>query len=92
MKIITIKHKGQDIEVRELTVAQLDQILSETGEMSIIDRVFNPDLVNERMLELCTGLGIFELRSCPPSDLRPLVDAVKEVNPDFLAGIRSLAR
>jgi hypothetical protein len=91
MNIVTVKLKGEDVEIKELTMQQLDVVLSRAGNMTTIDRTFNPDLVTEQMLELCSGLSIEELRSSTGSDLRPLVDAVKEVHPDFLAGIKSLS-
>lgn len=90
MNVKTVKFKGQDVQVHELTVAQLDQVLGSSGELSMIDRIFNPDMVNEQMLTLATGLPTEDLRGSLPSDLRPLVDAVKEVNPDFLSGLGSL--
>lgn len=91
MKVATVKFKGNDIEVRELTVSQLDEVMGAVGELTMIDRVFNPDMVTEKMLTLSTGLPTEELRSCTPSDLRTVVDSFKEVNPDFLAGMRSLS-
>lgn len=91
MNCTTIKHQGRDIEVKELTVEQLDAVLSAAKQpLTVIDRIFNADMVSEHMLSLCTGLDIAALRSTRPSELRPLVDAVKEVNPDFLSGMRSL--
>jgi hypothetical protein len=92
MNVTTIKFKGKDLKVHELTVAQLDDLLGSTEPLSMIDRIFNPDMVSEQMLVLSTGLPVGELRSCQPSALRPLVEAVKEVNPDFLSGLRSLTR
>jgi len=85
-----LSFKGKDIEVRELTVLQLDTVLGSNGDMTMIDRVFNPDMVTSLMLEMSTGVSTEDMRSCSPSDLRPLVDAVKEVNKDFLAGMKSL--
>lgn len=52
----TITLRGQNIDVRELTVAEIDQVLSDRAELTIIDRVFNPDMVNERMLIQATGM------------------------------------
>lgn len=46
------KFKGQDISVRELTVTELDDILANAGEMSMIDRIFDADLVTESMLSV----------------------------------------
>ena len=86
----TITLRGQNIDVRELTVAEIDQVLSDRAELTIIDRVFNPDMVNERMLIQATGLDEEALRQYRPSELRPLVEAVKAENADFLAGVRSL--
>jgi hypothetical protein len=92
MNVTTIKFKGNDLKVHELTVAQLDDILGNDDPLSMIDRIFNPDMVSEQMIVLTTGLPLGELRSCQPSALRPLVEAIKEVNPDFLSGLRSLTR
>lgn len=82
-----VTYKGVDIEVRELTVEQLETILADAAAPTIIDRLFDADLVTERMLMLCTGLDAEELRRGLPSELRPLVEAVKEVNPDFLSAL-----
>lgn len=81
------KFKGQDISVRELTVAELDDILANAGEMSMIDRIFDADMVTENMLSVTTGIALEELRSVAASDLRPLVEIVKEAHPDFLAAM-----
>ncbi len=85
-----VKFKGGDVEVRELTVEQIDQVMGNKSPLTAIDRIFNPDMVSETMLQLSTGLSSEELRSSSPSGLRPLVEAVKEVNSDFLAGLKSL--
>lgn len=81
------KFKGEDVQVRELTVAELDDILANTGEMSMIDRLFDADLVTERMLSVTTGIPAEDLRSVSASDLRPLVEVVKEAHPDFLSAM-----
>ncbi|MDD2467370.1 MAG: hypothetical protein PHI97_25580 [Desulfobulbus sp.] len=90
MNISTVKFKGNDIDVRELTVSQLDEVMGDIDKLTMIDRVFNPDMVTEKMLALSTGLPTDELRSSTPSDLRVIVETFKDVNTDFLAGVRSL--
>lgn len=93
IKTTTTKLHGETIEVRELTVSALDQIIAESsspGPLSTIDRIFNPDMVTESMLAASTGLSAEALHKCTPSDLRQVVDAFKEVNSDFLSGMKSL--
>jgi hypothetical protein len=90
----TIAFKGSDIEAKELTVAQLDDIITEmeNKSMSVIDRVFNREMVSESMLIHSTGLSAETLRSVAPSELRPLVEAFSRVNADFLSGAASLVK
>ena len=85
----TVKFKGQDIQVRELTVAELDAILAD-DEATIMDRIFDGSLISEAMVRVCTGIEAGELRASYPSELAVLVEAVKEVNPDFLSGMTNL--
>ena len=86
----TIQFLGKKVKVSELTVGQLDAILRETGQPSSIDRIFNRELITESMLQESSGLTADELRSVAPSDLRPLVDAFKKANADFLSGMASI--
>jgi len=88
---IIVKFKGMDITVREFTAADYEKLLPAAGgKISFIDICFNGDMVDERMLQVATGLDAADLHSTTPSRLRPLVEAVKEANPDFFTGLRSL--
>ena len=86
----TVTFLGKKVKVNELTVGQLDDILGETEFKSSIDRIFNRDMVTESMLVAATGLSQEDLRSVAPSELRPLVEAFKVANSDFLAGMASI--
>ena len=89
MRTTTVKFKGHDTVVRELTVAELDTILAD-DEVTTFDRVFDGSMVTEAMVRLCTGFAADELHASHPSDLLILVEAVKEVNPDFLSGMANI--
>ena len=89
MRTANVKFKGQDTVVRELTVDELDSILAD-DEVTTFDRVFDGSLITEAMVRICTGLDAKELRCSHPSDLLVLIDAVKEVNPDFLSGMANI--
>jgi hypothetical protein len=86
----TIDFLGKAVKVNELTVGQLDDILGDTGPASSIDRIFNREMVTESMLLKATGLAPEALRKVAPSELRPLVEAFKRANADFLAGMASI--
>lgn len=49
------------------------------------NRVFDREMVSLKMVELATGLSAGKITAERPSDLRVLVDAVREANPDFFA-------
>lgn len=89
MRTVNVKFKGQDTVVRELTVDELDCILAD-DEVTTFDRVFDGSMITEAMVRICSGLDAKELRSSHPSDLLVLIDAVKEVNPDFLSGMANI--
>jgi hypothetical protein len=86
----TITFLGKKVKVSELTVGQLDAILGENGPASSIDRIFNREMITESMLVASTGLPPEDLRSVAPSELRPLVEAFKLANADFLSGMASI--
>lgn len=90
--IKTIKFKGQDVDVKEFCANDIEEVIRDKGELTFIDIAFNPEMVTEKMLAIGTGLAVAELRATPPSDLRPLVEAIKEVNADFFSGVRSLGK
>lgn len=88
MKSITVKYKGEEIQVREITLEELRDALS-GGPMTILEQVFDGEMINQKMLEVATGLSEKDLYGYP-SEIRPLVEACKEVNPDFLSGMASI--
>lgn len=89
----TVTFKGRDLQVDELTVAQLESAMQRAGEdsaggqVSAIDNCFISDFVTEYMLELATGLDAAELRTVRPSELVPLVTAFRAENAVFLQGL-----
>jgi len=89
MNCVTVKHKGLDLVVRELTVGELEAVLAD-DEVTTFDRVFDGSMVTENMVRICTGLGASEVQQTHPSELRPVVEAIKEVNTDFLSGMASI--
>ena len=86
----TVKFKGQDIEIKELTCDQLDDALDQDAKPSKIDIAFDAEMVSQKMLEVSTGITGSELRQTAISDLRPLVEAIKTVNSDFFTGLRAI--
>lgn len=92
MKATRVKFKGADVTVSELTVTQLESAVESSKSFTMIDRIFDSEVVTQSMLEQATGLSGDELRSSYPSEIRLLVDGFKEVNPDFLSGMAAVEK
>lgn len=91
MNTAVVKFKGKDITVTEATVKDVETILQDTS-VTTFDTIFDGEVVTQKMVELTTGLSVSEIEASRPSDLRPVVEAVKEVNKDFLAGAQSILK
>lgn len=85
----SIQFNDKELVVKELTCAELDHLLSENRQMTIVDRLFDEEVVTESMITTATGLTHDDLVKFGPSKLRPLIDAVKEINSDFFRMARA---
>ncbi len=75
---------GREVTVKELTVTQLDSLLGqEDYEATMLDRILEKDMLTGDLLHTATGISVQDLSGMAPSAMRPLVEAFKEVNPDF---------
>ena len=100
MPDVHVKFLGEAVTAREFVMDDLELIYQDNYEQQRalatappdapppirwFDRIFDADMVTRKMVELSTGLSPEALQQARPSDLRPLVDAVKEANPDFFS-------
>ena len=89
----TIDAAGEEVIVRELTVSHLDYLLSvEDYEATMLDRLLEGEMLTGPLLEAASGIKVAVLAEMTPSELRPLVEAFKEVNPDFFEMARREVR
>jgi hypothetical protein len=86
----TVKFLGKNVAIAELSAEQLDGIIDGEEGLSKIDIAFDADMVSQKMIAVSTGISAEELRRVPISELRPLVDAIREVNKDFFLGLAKL--
>jgi hypothetical protein len=81
-KVKTIKIDDKEITLKELRVKDIKVML---------DGAKAGDLANiESYLPVVSGLTMAEIEELAPSELKLVVDAAKEVNADFLAGLDML--
>jgi len=84
-----IEFDGKEITVKELMVSELDALLGQDDHVpSWLDRILDKDLLTGAVLSKSVGMSVADLSAMTPSSLRPLIDACKEVNPDFLETAR----
>ena len=78
-KVKTIKIDDKEVTLKELRVKDIRAILDSTkaGDIGSI----------EASLPLITGLDAEALNELAPSELKILMEAAREVNADFLAGL-----
>lgn len=90
-KVIVKRIGDLDVVCRELTVGQLRGMLQADIEGDLVsDYLFEEARLAD--LQLFTNLTREQLESLPPSELRVVVDACKEANPDFFAMLGRVAR
>lgn len=78
------------VTVREMTVAELDRLLHDTGAAdTMLDWLYADDSMTAELIITCSGLAYDELAGRTPSELAPLIKAIKEVNPVFFARARA---
>ncbi|HDD52940.1 MAG TPA: hypothetical protein ENF32_02580 [Thermosulfidibacter takaii] len=83
----------RDVMVKELTVAQVRQLLDEferPGEVHVLDMMFEE--APAMALSMSTGLEVAELEEYSPSELEPLKEAFLETNPFFVRLVKRLSR
>lgn len=101
MPDVHVKFLGEQITAREFLIDDIDSIFADNyaqerllrdwdaaagpAPVRWFDRLFDHEMVTARMVELSCGLSPNQLSQCRPSDLRVLVEAVREANPDFFA-------
>lgn len=89
-KVVVKKIGGIDVICRELTVGQLRGLMSTKLEGDLVaDFLFEDVRISD--LEQLTNLSRQQLESFPPSELRQVVAACKEANPDFFAMLARVA-
>ena len=91
-KTKTVKINDREITAQELTVKQIDKIMStlDDPEISNIDMLF-PDRLPSIALSEGTGLSVDELADFTPSELEIMLNAVEELNPTFAGLMERLA-
>lgn len=90
-KAHTVKTELGEFTAKELTVGQVRDVLENLGKSAphIVDMLFDDEGVPGISVSLSTGLPLesedkTSLLSFSTSDMRKIIHAVKEVNPDFL--------
>ncbi len=92
----TLKIASKDIVVKELTVKEVEEVIDACVDgkaVSTIDLLFD-DIPSIAVMK-SSGLTLDELMEMRPSEIRTIVDAVKEVNPFFVSmqeRLRGLAK
>lgn len=83
------------IEARELTIAEVRQVfdsMEKRTDLHTVEILF-PNEIPVTALCLSTGLSSEELDGdIPPSEIKRLIEEVKDRNPFFLSGLRALAQ
>lgn len=90
-KVVVKRIGALDVVCRELTVGQLRGMLLADIEGDLVsDYLFEEARLVD--LQVFTNLTREQLESLPPSELRGVVDACKEANPDFFGMLARVAR
>jgi hypothetical protein len=83
------------IETRELTVAEVRQVfdsMENRTDLHTVEILF-PNELPVMAVSLSTGLSLEELDGdIPPSEIKQIIERVKEKNPFFLSGLQALAQ
>lgn len=79
-KVVVID--GMEVIVRELTVAGVRNLMQPDGNESMLDATFF-DEVSLSGLKAFTSLTDEQISNAYPSALKVVIDACKEMNPDF---------
>ena len=87
-EIETITFNGKIVEVKELTVKQVRDVFLgiDKAEPQFIDELLN-EPIPAMIITECTGVSVDEMEKQKPSELKPLVEAVKAVNPTLASMI-----
>ena len=91
-KAQTVKTELGEFVAKELTVGQVRDVMDQLGKGKphIIDFLFSDENVPASAVSISTGLPLESdeqdsLHSFTTGDMRQIINAVKEANPDFLA-------
>ena len=89
-KVVVRRVGGIDVVCRELTVGQVRGIMQTDVEGDLVtDCLFSEVRLHD--LELLCGLTREQIDALRPSELRVVVEACKEANPDFFAMLARVA-
>jgi len=80
-----IEMNGEKITVSELTVKQVGGLLDEKKDgptLTAVDFLFGNEVTSEAIM-LSTGLTAEAMDEFTPSDVRLIIDTMKEINPFF---------
>ena len=89
---------GQELIVRELTPREIDTLFDavQPARATIVDNLLEPHDLDSGLLAAMCGLDrealVGLLLDLAPSAWAPLLDAARELNPDFFAMARALQR
>lgn len=90
-----VELNGSTYTARELTVIEVRNWLhsqASAEDFSVVDEMLFADYgVSSADLLLMSDITKEQLDKLPPSAMKPLADAIKEVNPDFFGMRRRLA-
>jgi len=88
-----IELNGKTLMARELTVAEMDLVLSDlrTGDTHPIERVFSDEPITAKALALSLDVNADDLLSLPCGKLSLLIEQVKTQNPFFVRRMEKLA-
>jgi hypothetical protein len=90
----TIELRGQEVTARELTTLEVRNWLSsqrDAAEFDVVDNfLFAEEGVSTADLRLMSDVSAELLDSLTPSEILPLAQAIKEVNPNFFEMRRRL--
>ena len=87
-KTKVLKLDQREIICRELSVSDVRKLLSSGPPDSLVDMLFPEIQVSD--IPVFTSLTVDEVEEMMPSDLRTVIDACREVNPDFFGMLARL--
>jgi len=90
------------VKVKELTVSELDSVLldeqpdeadpSPAGTITRFDWLYDHEGMSLSLVMACTGLSRKDIEGSTPSQLEPVLNAVRKVNPVFFSRFLALKK